>query len=900
MTDRVRAKWTPQVSATQQAKDYRTKFKYNLLFRLFFCWVDPLFCLGSKRSLEFNDLYAHPSEADSNYLLNKFNKYWLMELQRKERGQSPRLFIAWLKCFWWKVILHGVLISFNVACMITLSELLGSLVDYFVIESPTPDNTKMALLFAMGITLSALGNMFFHAHHFHQGFLTGFYTKIMFTGLIYKKTLQLSQATVGKLSVGHIVNLASNDVHKFDEAFARYHFIWIGPLHVMVVTYLLYIEVQWSAFVATALLVFQIPLHLTVLKFFSKLRFKAARMADRRIKVMNEVISGIRVIKMYAWEYAFKDIVATIRRTELFIVLKYFLCLSVSHTYKTALNAMIMFLTFAVYVSTTGNELVPRKVFVTLSLITFVRFTSVRLFIMATHNVADARVAWIRIRDIDLLPEGDLTLVGERGVTLSGGQRARVNLARAVYCQADVYLLDDPLSAVDPAVSKHLFDKCICGLLSDKCVILVTHQTQYLKQCDAVLALKEGKVVMYDTPTSIIRKSNDNQLLCHAHDTNEAMSSETRERHFNEADTISSDALLSEKQQDQSCSKSSVVQKPALSEEERAHGSLSMKTYIHYFIAGGGYIFTPIVVAIFILTQVNIVSADWWIADWADCNSENLNQSTCLLDDNQRIGISGAFVVSLIIIGALRVILYFILLLNAAKVVHNNMFAKVLRAPILFFDTNPIGRVLNRFSKDISFLDDRLLYSSIDYLDILVQFLATIITASVANPYILIAAVALFVSSLALRWYYLKTARDIKRLEALALSPMYSHLSLTIRGLSTIRTYSMEDEAMNQFHEFQNQHTQAAYLYIVTSRWFGMRIDTISAIFIAIVSFVSIPLSSTLNASLVGLALTYAISLSGSFQYCVRQSAEFEGLMISAERVMAYGRLESEAPLKQT
>ncbi|XP_019852708.1 PREDICTED: multidrug resistance-associated protein 4-like isoform X2 [Amphimedon queenslandica] len=623
MTDRVKAKWTPQVSATQQAKDYRTKFKYNLFFRLFFCWVDPLFCLGSKRSLEFNDLYAHPSEADSNYLLNKFNKYWFVELQRKERGQSPRLFIAWLKCFWWKVILHGVLISFNVACMITLSELLGSLVDYFVIESPTPDDTKMALLFAMGITLSSLGIMFFHAHHFHQGFLTGFYTKIMFTGLIYKKTLQLSQATVGKLSVGHIVNLASNDVHKFDEAFARYHFLWIGPLHVMVVTYLLYIEVQWSAFVATALLVFQIPLHLTVLKFFSKLRFKAAKMTDRRVKVMNEVISGIRVIKMYAWEYAFRDLVATIRRTELFIVLKYYLCLSVSHTYKTALNAMIMFLTFAVYVNTTGNELVPRKVFVTLSLITFVRFTSVRFFIMATHNIADARVAWIRIRkflllneqevnanfrlknsckesqsvkihksvtvqdlsaswsmdnekltlqnisftvneekpllavvgsvgcgkelpalqgsvavngsigyasqeawvfsatvrdnilfglpydverynsvieacaltkDIDLLPEGDLTLVGERGVTLSGGQRARVNLARAVYCQADVYLLDDPLSAVDPAVSKHLFDKCICGLLSDKCVILVTHQIQYLKQCDAVLALKEVQV----------------------------------------------------------------------------------------------------------------------------------------------------------------------------------------------------------------------------------------------------------------------------------------------------------------------------------------------------------------------------------------------------------------------
>ncbi|XP_019863205.1 PREDICTED: multidrug resistance-associated protein 4-like, partial [Amphimedon queenslandica] len=111
-------------------------------------------------------------------------------------------------------------------------------------------------------------------------------------------------------------------------------------------------------------------------------------------------------------------------------------------------------------------------------------------------------------KDIELLPEGDLTLVGERGVTLSGGQKARVNLARAVYRQADVYLLDDPLSAVDAAVSRHLFERCICGILSDKIVILVTHQVQYLERCDAILGLNEGRVLVYGNARDVLKEDS--------------------------------------------------------------------------------------------------------------------------------------------------------------------------------------------------------------------------------------------------------------------------------------------------------------------------------------------------------------------------------------------------------
>ncbi|XP_019850009.1 PREDICTED: multidrug resistance-associated protein 4-like isoform X2 [Amphimedon queenslandica] len=1068
------SKWTPQMATLPNSKDYRRKVKYNLLFRTFFCWVDPLFWLGCRRSLDFSDLYKHPPEADSRLVLDNFNKYWSMELQRKKDGRTPRLLVAWLKCTWWRVCIQGLLLFLEVCGMVALSELLGSLTDYFVIESPTSVDTRNAYLFAMGLGLVSLAIMFFHGMNFHQGFLIGLLTKIMFSSAIYQKTLSLSQTTVGQKTIGHIVNLASNDIQKFEVAFAMYHFLWIGPIHVVVVTYLLYLEVEWTAFIVTLLLVLQIPLQMTLLYFYSKLRFKATRLTDRRVKVMNEVISGIRVIKMYAWEYAFSNVVSAIRKSEIFMMFKYFMFFAISNFYKSISITLSMFLVFSVYVNISDEGLTPRKVFVSLSLITFVRFTSIHFFILCMHVLAIARVSWIRIgnflvlddlptatedeststtsngdkdsagiangdislkpvststtddvmvqdltaswsmdsnkltlrnisftvnkekpllavvgsvgcgkstllqcllkelpalsgtamikgsvgyasqeawvfsatlrdnilfglpydpdkyqsvieacaleKDIELLPEGDFTLVGERGVTLSGGQKARVNLARAVYRQADIYLLDDPLSAVDAAVSRHLFEKCIRGILSDKIVILVTHQVQYLERCDAILGLKEGSVLVYGDALDILKEDSGIYELLADDDNKDSddglkvrkqsiaytgleaqrfqrkMDNVKEEDEENEGvvDDVKPDGIEKQLSED-----TEVVHKVSVPAEERAHGTISLKTYVNYFVAGGGYAFNFIILSLFILTEANLVVADWWISDWADCESEaGLNRSTCLLSDNERIGIFGGLVGSLSIFTAFRAVLFYVLMLNASRVVHNRMFARVLRAPILFFDTNPIGRVLNRFSKDVEFLDERLVIIFLEYLIILTRFFAAMFTASVANPYVLIVVAALFVTSLAFRWYYLKTARDIKRLEALSRSPIYSHLSLTLQGLPTIRSYSMQSEAMNHFHTYQNHNTQANYLYIVTTRWFGMRIDIISSLFIAIVALSSVPLSATLNAGLVGLALTYAISLNGTFQFCVRQSAEVEALMVSAERVMAYGMLDTEASLE--
>ncbi|XP_019860364.1 PREDICTED: multidrug resistance-associated protein 4-like [Amphimedon queenslandica] len=965
------SKWTPQLAAHDGKKDYRRKVKYNPLCRAFFCWVDPLFWLGCGRSLEFSDLYAHPPEADSKYLLEKFNKYWSVELQRRREGRSPRLLLVWVKIFWWRVLFQGLLVFLQICCMAGVAEILGYITDYFVIESPTAADTRNAYLYAVGLGLVSLCIMLCHAMCFHIATLLGMYTRIIMTAASYNKILSLSQTAIGQLTVGHIVNLASNDVHKFDQAFLMYHYLWIGPLHVILTTYLMFLEVQWSAFIATALLVLQIPLQSVLAKVFTKIKLKAARLTDKRVKVMNEVISGIRVIKMYAWEYAFSDVVAAIRKSEIYKLLQFFAFFSVSSLYEAISRTTIMFLVFSVYVNISEEELTPRKVFVSLSLIQFVRLTSIRFLIICIQLLSNGRVAWIRIKNLLLMDDywtnniqeyqninnsEDPTVICLQPMPSdSGANEVIVEDLTASWSMDENKLSlsnisftvnkEKPLLAVVgkvgcgkstllqcllkelPALSGTAMVKGSIGYASqeawvfsatlrdnNKIVILVTHQVQYLERCDAILGLNEGRVLVYGNARDVLKEdsgifellvddtsTSDDGFKIRKQSISTGLEPQIAVEFSQKLETVEEedDNEKPQKPESMPAEEPEVTHKLSVPAEERAHGNISVKTYFNYFLAGGGYIFTIFVLIIFAITEGNIVTADWWISDWADCESEtNLNRSTCFLSDNERIGIYGGLVGSLTIFAALRAMLFFVLMLNASRVVHNRMFARVLRAPVLFFDTNPVGRILNRFSKDVGFLDDRLIISFNDFLSIFTRFLSTMIAATIANVYTLFAVGFVFVAAWTLRFYYLKTARDIKRLEALSRSPIYSHLSLTLQGLPTIRSYSMQSEAMNHFHTFQNQNTQAAYLYAVTERWFGMRIDSITSIFITIVALASIPVASTLNAGLIGLSLTYAVTLMGAFQYCIRQSAEVESLMVSAERVMAYGRLETEPSLE--
>uniref|UniRef100_A0A4W6CWU9 ATP-binding cassette, sub-family C (CFTR/MRP), member 4 n=1 Tax=Lates calcarifer TaxID=8187 RepID=A0A4W6CWU9_LATCA len=394
-----------------------------------------------------------------------------------------------------------------------------------------------------------------------------------------------------------------------------------------------------------------------------------------------------------------------------------------------------------------------------------------------------------------LLPYGDLTLIGDRGATLSGGQKARLNLARAVYQEADIYLLDDPLSAVDAEVGKHLFEQCICGLLRNKCRILVTHQLQHLKAADQIVVLKE---------------------VC--------------------AETV--------------CT---------MAEETRVEGDISGHVYLKYFTAGCN----PVVLV-------------------------NISEKLLFL-------FSGLTAVA-VVFGYARSLVIFHGLVRSAQTLHNSMFSAVLRAPVHFFDVNPIGRILNRFSKDISQIDSMLPITFVDFYQLFLQNVGVVAVAASVIPLILIPVIPLLFIFLYLRRFYLCTSRDVKRLESTTRSPVFSHLSSSLQGLWTIRAFRAEERLKEAFDAHQDLHSGAWFLFLMTSRWFALRLDSICSIFITLTTFGCVLLRDGLEAGEVGLVLTYAVTLVGNFQWTVRQSAEVENMMTSVERVVEYTELKSEAP----
>uniref|UniRef100_A0A8C4VW86 ATP binding cassette subfamily C member 4 (PEL blood group) n=1 Tax=Gopherus evgoodei TaxID=1825980 RepID=A0A8C4VW86_9SAUR len=915
------------------------------------------------------------------------------------------------------------------------------IINYFEVFDPL-DTAALNFAYCYAAALSVCTLILAITHHlyFYHVQRAGMKLRVAICHMIYRKALRLSNTALGKTTTGQIVNLLSNDVNKFDQVTIFLHFLWAGPLQAIAVTALLWIEIGPSCFAGMAILIILLPLQTCIGRLFSSLRSRTAALTDVRIRTMNEVITGMRIIKMYAWEKSFSELVSSIRRKEISMVLKSSYLRGLNLASFFVASKITVFMTFMTYVLL-GNVISASRVFVAMSLYGAVRLTITLFFPAAVERASEALISIRRIKNFLILDEisqfnpqlensnenvvlhvqdltcywdksleiptlqqlsftvrpgellavigpvgagkssllsavlgelpkdkglmdvrgriayvsqqpwvfpgtvrsnilfgreyerekyekvlkvcalkkvsedGDLTVIGDRGATLSGGQKARVNLARAVYQDADIYLLDDPLSAVDAEVSRHLFEKCIYRALHQKVSILVTHQLQYLHAVNQILILKEGKMVGKGTYSEFLNSGIDFASLLKKNEEVEqspipgipTMKS-ARNRTFSQSSVWSQDSLV------QSQKDGTVDQPPteplvtALPEESRSEGKINFKIYRKYFAAGANYF------VIFILLLLNILAQVRYLMDdllHVNCLNTTLNKMDivltkmllhCIIKELDlciycdRFCLILGLTMATVLFGIVRSLLVFTVLVNAGQTLHNKMFQSLLKAPVLFFDRNPIGRILNRFSKDIGHLDDLLPLTILDFIQTLLQIFGVVAVAVAVIPWILIPLVPLCILFIFLRRYFLDTARDIKRLESTTRSPVFSHLSTSLQGLWTIRAFRAEQRFQKLFDAHQDLHSEAWFLFLTTSRWFAVRLDAICAIFVIVVAFGSLLLAKTLDAGQVGLALSYAITLMGMFQWGVRQSAEVENLMISVERVMEYTELEKEAP----
>lgn len=1047
----------------------------NPLSNITFAFTLPIFWTGYHRDLEVTDLYKTLKEHNSNYLGTKISRVWQKDyeayrkqkLLNKEKGSSdesytgrkklkePSLLKVLMKCFGVQLIFYGVIYAASdIVFRVMQPIFLGKLLRYYTDDAMTKED---AYLYAGGVILCS-GVLIFITHPYMLGILhMGMKLRIACCTLIYRKALKLSRTALGETTVGQAVNLLSNDVNRFDVALIYLHYLWLGPLETIIITYFMYKEVELSAIFGVIILLLFIPLQGYLGKKTSVYRLKTALRTDERVRLTNEIISGIQAIKMYAWEKPFSNLIERARRREISVIRGMSLVRGITMSFIMFTTRMSLFITIVTYILY-GHKITAEKVFMLQAYYNILRLNMTVYFPQGITQIAEllvsvrrlqkfmlyeeineenekmeckqkgskndkgkndaniieedirdekrkttnyegeyimslknANVKWFshdhedtlknininvksgeliavvgqvgsgkssllnvmlkelplksgtievngkiayasqepwlfagsvrqnilfgqkmdqfryeRVikacqlkRDFTLLPYGDKTIVGERGISLSGGQRARINLARAVYAENDIYLLDDPLSAVDAHVGKHMFEECIVKYLRGKTRILATHQLQFLRNVDRIIVLKDGEVEADGSYDELIAMGMDfGRLLENPAEEERPGSVPPSRSNSRNASSTSLSSL-----------KSSATEKedPTEVAEARTKGKVSGKVYASYFKAGGNWCIVATIAMLCALSQTLASASDFFISQWVNMEEKYVNETKDGIVEDWRGPISRdvcmyvytGLIVSTVIITLIRSITFFSTCMRASAKLHDRMFRSISRATMRFFNINPSGRVLNRFSKDMGAIDEVLPIALIDSLQIGLSLLGIIVVVAIANYWLLIPTVVIGIIFYYIRVFYLATSRSVKRLEGVTRSPVFGHLSATLQGLPTVRAFGAEEILTKEFDQHQDLHSSAWYIFISSSRAFGFWLDFFCVIYIMLVtlSFL-VQDDGTGQGGNIGLAITQSIGLTGMFQWGMRQSTELENQMTSVERVSEYSNVESEPPLE--
>ncbi|KAK7208586.1 P-loop containing nucleoside triphosphate hydrolase protein [Myxozyma melibiosi] len=530
------------------------------------------------------------------------------------------------------------------------------------------------------------------------------------------------------------------------------------------------------------------------------------------------------------------------------------------------------------------------------------------------------------VEDFLALPDGDETIVGEKGISLSGGQKARLSLARAVYARADIYVLDDPLSAVDQHVGRHLIDNVLGadGLLATKTRILATNAITVLSQASNISMIRSGEIVEQGTYDEVMNKKAEIYNLIKEYGKKAAGPSEEESEGSlasppNEESAVDDSAEVSDEEAalkrpaDRRASISTLrrastasLTRPKLIDEEgqkrsrqsKEHleqGQVKWTVYKEYAKAANLY-GVILFMVLLIASQGISVLGNIWLEHWSEVNTES--------DSNPHIGMYlgvylffGIFASSLTVCHTL--VLFIFCTIQAARTLHNRMAECVIRSPMSFFDTTPIGRIINRFTTDIYRIDEVLTRVFSMFFNNTIRVGFTLLVISTTTPAFLFLVIPLTLLYLYYQRFYLRTSRELKRLDSVSRSPIYAHFQESLSGLSTIRAFRQIERFENVNETHVDYNLRAYFPSISANRWLSVRLEFIGSVIIfasAGLSIISVS-SGTVRAGLVGLAMSYALQITQSLSWIVRMTVEVEVNTVSVERVLEYSQLPSEAPM---
>ncbi|CAG7833092.1 unnamed protein product [Allacma fusca] len=492
--------------------------------------------------------------------------------------------------------------------------------------------------------------------------------------------------------------------------------------------------------------------------------------------------------------------------------------------------------------------------------------------------------------DLEILPGRDQTEIGEKGINLSGGQKQRVSLARATYNNSEVYLFDDPLSAVDShdgeiseyGTYQELLDKK--GAFSE---FLMHHiATADDEELDDPELLKELEGVV--GPIDKLRKKA-HKVSDGAVSDGEGTITELSSQFQRKFSTASKESLNSLRRQSKE-----LEQKAVLIEKEKAEtAGVKFTVYFDYFRAAG-WTMTFFTFLFYLLFQGLSVGSNLWLTAWSNQPVENGTVSTSTRD--MYLGVYGA-------LGAMQAFFSFtgtlvmaLGTLKSSALFHSDMLNRILRSPMSFFDTTPVGRIVNRFAKDVDVADNTLPLMIRLWLNSFYQVLATLVVISYSTPIFITVVIPIGLLYYIVQRMFVASTRQLKRMESVSRSPIYSHFGETITGASTIRAYG-QNERFIMDSETKVDHNQVAYFpSVVANRWLQVRLESVGNLVILFAAFFAVMGRETLDPGTVGLSVSYALQITIALNMLVRWTSEVETNIVAIERLQEYREAIQEAP----
>lgn len=1083
----------------------------SFLSSITFSWYDSTVLKGFRKPLTLKDVWDIEDEAKTNALVSRFEKYMAEELQKarrafqkrqkkkskrnpgasvngldKNQSQSQDVLVleetkkkkkksettkdfpkSWLVKALFKTFYVILLKSFLLKVVYDLLTFLNPQLLKLLIAFANDHGIYLwtGYLYSILLFVVALIQSVCLQYYFQLCFLLGMKVRTTVMASVYKKALTLSNRARKQYTVGETVNLMSVDAQKLMDVTNFIHLLWSNVLQIALAIYFLWAELGPSVLAGVGVMVILIPINGVLATRNRAIQVKNMKNKDSRLKIMNEILSGIKILKYFAWEPSFQNQVHNLRKKELRNLLRFGQLQSAIMFLLYLTPVLVSVITFSVYVLVdSSNVLDAQKAFTSITLFNILRFPmsmlpmlissmlqasvsterlekylggddldtsairhdcnsdkavqfseasftwdhdlgvtiqDVNLDIMPGQLVAVVgtvgsgksslmsamlgemenvhghitvkgsvayvpQQSWIQngtikenilfgseldekkyqqvleacalLPDLEVLPGGDMAEIGEKGINLSGGQKQRISLARATYQNSDIYILDDPLSAVDAHVGKHIFNKVLgpSGLLKGKTRILVTHSIHFLPQVDEIVVVGNGTILEKGSYSTLLAnkglfaknlktfvkqtgpedeatvnedsEDDDCGLVPSVEEISEDVASLSMKRENDLHRTLSRRSRSSSRRLKSLKDSLKIRNANILKEEEEPvrgqklikkefvqTGKVKFSVYLKYLQAIGWCSIVFILLG-FVIYYVAFIGSNLWLSAWTSDSKKYNGTNYPSSQRDLRVGVYGA-------LGIAQGFFVFIANIwsvygcnHASNILHKQLLNNILRAPMSFFDTTPIGRIVNRFAGDISTVDDTLPMSLRSWVLCFLGIVSTLVMICLATPIFVVVIIPLGIIYVSVQVFYVATSRQLRRLDSVTRSPIYSHFSETVSGLSVIRAFEHQQRFLKQSEAAIDNNQKCVFSWITSNRWLAVRLELIGNLIVFFASLMMVIYRHNLNGDTVGFVLSNALNITQTLNWLVRMTSEIETNIVAVERITEYINVENEAP----